>query len=52
MHHENLSLPVNPEFREAYRAANRIPNPPHPDRAQAVHNWAVKILAALRGTRT
>jgi hypothetical protein len=33
----------------AFRLARQIPNHPHPDRAEAVHRWALAVQQALRG---
>lgn len=38
----------SPAWREAHRLSRLIPNPPHPERAAAVHAWARAVLRALR----
>ena len=43
---------MSPAQLEALRLSRLIPNKPHPDRAQAVHAWAVALLRALREGRS
>jgi|GEM_PF-4491941 len=38
-----------PAVIEAHRLANLIPNFPHPERAKAIHAWAVALKKALHG---
>ena len=39
---------MTPAQLEALRMSRLIPNAPHPDRARAVHAWAVARVAAIR----
>ena len=42
---------MTPAQLEALRLSRLIPNAPHPDRAQAVREWAAALVVAIRGTR-
>lgn len=39
----------DPNWKLAHRLARLIPNHPHPNRATAVHRWALAVQRALRG---
>lgn len=40
-----------PSYHNALALSRRIPNHPHPARAQAVHTWAVALVRAIQGHR-
>lgn len=49
MSHSNLFAPcAHPDFDRAMRLSRQIPNHPNPERARAVHEWAVALLRTLR----
>lgn len=46
-----MTVSSNPAYLHALALSRRIPNAPHPARAQAVHVWAVALIRALREGR-